>query len=330
MEFNATMKSSQFLPHLTLVKLLTLYSNVDDEAKIPGHSSPFIEFLEFSGGETTLASGEILFEQDNPGDKMYWIESGALAVLQGDLERPTVLTFRHPGQVVGEIALLENIPRTATVAAVVPTRVRCMSNDKFQKLLESIPVVGVELMRLLSARLREVQPAELNAGFYDHLTGALSRQAFDTRLYEEIERAHRYKYVFSLVFIDLDNFKEINDTHGHPRGDEVLIAFVQRIMDDLRTTDMFFRYGGDEFVLILPGIDDVRGPALINRLLENLDSTPFDGVPPVRLLFSAGIAYYPLDGDSPEALLKTADQRLYLSKWSGRGKVTGPASSGSN
>lgn len=323
-----SMTDPNFLPPLTLIKLQTVYSNLPEHTQIPDGISPFkpsfSDFLQLVGNDCELQAGQILFREDNLGDNVYWIESGVLAVLQGNLEDPLLLTFRYPGQVVGEIALLENIPRTATVAAVAQSRLKFMSNEKFQELLSSIPVVGLELMRMLSARLREVRPAEYSAGMYDYLTGALSRQSFDARLGEEIQRARSYQYNFSLVFLDIDNFKSVNDNYGHTRGDEVLITFAKRIMSDLRTTDMLFRYGGDEFVLILQGIDKSRGPILVNRLLYDLRATPFPGDPPVTLSFSAGLAYFPHDAETPEDLLRIADERAYLSKQSGRAKVTGP------
>ncbi len=322
------MTGKKFLPGPTLERILAAYGHLsgragpaDDNTRM---TSSLKELLEVAGGERELETREILFSENDPGDSLYWIESGILAVLQGNLDDPRLLVFRQPGQIVGEIALLENIHRTATVAAIVPTRLKTLSKEKFQGVLAMIPGVGIELIRLLSARLREIQPAEFSAGMYDHLTKAFSRQAFDSRIREEIERAQLYRYNFSLVFLDLDHFKEINDTYGHSRGDEVLTAFVQRTTSELRTTDLLFRYGGDEFVLLLQGIDSQRGPVLIERLIEEFQRAPIPGNPPLTLSFSAGIAYFPSDGNTPLALLKAADERVYHSKRDGRGKVTGP------
>ena len=279
--------------------------------------------MEASGSEMELQAGEILFKQNDPCDGLYWIASGVLVVLQDNLDEPRLLTFRYPGQAVGEIALLENVRRTASIAAIAPTRLRYLSKEKFQGLLALIPGFGVEIMRLLSSRLREVKPADYSAGLYDHLTGALSRQAFDIRLEEEMERARLYQYNLSLVFLDMDHFKEVNDTYGHTRGDEVLKAFVERVKTNLRTTDLLFRFGGDEFVLILHGVDQSRGPTLAQNLLDSVSTDPFPGDPPLTLTFSAGVAYFPSDGDSAEKLLKAADRRVYHAKRAGRGRVTG-------
>ena len=320
---------NRFLPQPLFDKLQATFNHMPDDIAPAAtgnqarHADSARKFLEVAESERELKPGEILFMQNDPAEYLYWIETGAVAVLQGNLEQePRLLAFRYPGQVVGEIALIEDIDRTATIAAVLPTRLKSLSKDKFKAMLNLIPGIGVELLRLLSARLREIQPAEYSAGMYDHLTGALSRQAFDARLPEEIERAQLYRFNFSLIFIDLDGFKDINDSYGHTRGDEVLVNFVQRVSADLRTTDMLFRYGGDEFALLLQGIDQRRGVALVERLLDEFRNIPIPGDPPILLSFSAGIAYFPADGDSPETLLKAADERVYNSKRSGRGQVT--------
>jgi diguanylate cyclase (GGDEF)-like protein len=324
------MPDAQFLSLKVLARLQTVYEDLPARSELTGvasqANSSLKEFLESSGSEMELEKGEILFIQDDPGDGMYWIETGLLVVLQGSLDEPSLLTFRHPGQVVGEIALLENIRRTASVAAIVPTRLRYLNKEKFQGLLALIPGFGVEIMRLLSSRLREVKPADYSAGLYDHLTGALSRQAFDIRLQEEMERARLYQYNLSLVFLDIDHFKNVNDTYGHARGDEVLISFVERVKANLRTTDLLFRFGGDEFVLILQGVDQFRGPALVRHLLDDISRTQFPGDPPLTITFSAGVAYFPVDGDTAELLLEAADKRVYHAKRGGRGRVTGALS----
>ena len=280
------MSATQFLSPKTLARLQTIYEDLPEGSKL-SEITPQVdslrEFLEASGNEVELKAGEILFEQNDPGDGMYWIESGLLVVFQGRLDEPRLLTFRYQGQVVGEIALLENAQRSASVAAIAPTHLRYLSKEKFQGLLELIPGFGVEIMRLLSARL--------------------------------------YQYNLSLVFLDLDHFKEVNDTYGHTRGDEVLISFVARVKANLRTTDLLFRFGGDEFVLILQGVDQSRGPALVQHLLDDVSAMQIPGNPPLTITFSAGLAYFPVDGDTAKTLLEAADRRVYLAKRGGRGRV---------
>jgi len=321
------MKKVQMLPQPAFEKLLNVYEHIPEETKPTHSNSPFADslkkFLEESGGARDLEPGEILLRQDDPAESMYWIESGVIGILQGKLDDPRLLGFRYPGQIVGEIALLEDIPRTASAVAVVPSRMKSLSKDKFQAFLDLIPGVGVEIMRLLSARLREVRPAEVSDGMYDHLTGAYSRQAFDARVKGEIQRAQMYRYSFSLVFLDLDHFKEINDTYGHARGDDVLITCVRRMQADLRTTDLLFRYGGDEFVAILQGTDSARAHILVQNMLNDTLMTPIEGDPPINISFSAGIANFPEEAETLEGLLKLADERAYLGKKAGRGRIGG-------
>jgi diguanylate cyclase (GGDEF)-like protein len=319
------MDKRELLPNILLEKLQSTYEHFPRKDEVQEEENEFDsglkEFLAAYGQDILLEAGETLFYEGDVADGLYWIESGVVAILQGDMDKPRLLTFRTTEHVVGEIALLENIKRTASVAAITETKMKYLSQDKFKGLLSLVPGFGVELMRLLSARLRETKPAEYSDGMYDHLTGAMSRQAFDLRLQEEIERAQIYRYTFSLVFLDLDHFKEVNDNYGHARGDQVLVEFARRIMDDLRTTDTLFRYGGDEFVLLLQGIDEKRGPGFVQRLLESSINSPIGKNPPITISFSAGISYFPEDGTLLEELLKAADERVYFAKAQGRGRV---------
>ncbi|MBT3313873.1 MAG: GGDEF domain-containing protein [Anaerolineae bacterium] len=319
------MKNNTMISSDLLKELQTTYKHFPKRTNTLKNETQFDsglkELTTSYGRDFSLKPGEILFEQGDAADGLYWIKEGILVVLDGDLKKPRLLTFRKAGHIVGEIALLEETQRTASVVAITEVQLKYLDKEKFQGLLSLIPNFGLELMRVLSARLREIKPAEYSSGMYDHLTSALSRQAFDIRLVEEIERAQLYRYNFSIVFIDLDNFKEINDSYGHGCGDEVLIAFAKRIMSGLRTTDLLFRYGGDEFVLILQGIDETRGAVLVQKLLDDMKVTPIIEDPPITLAFSAGMSYYPTDGELPNKLLETADQRVYHAKKQGRGQV---------
>ncbi|MCP4141605.1 MAG: GGDEF domain-containing protein [Chloroflexi bacterium] len=319
------MKNNAHISSDLLKELQTTYKHFPRHTDSLKNESKFDsglkDFTVSYGNEFSVKPGEILFRQGDLADGLYWIKEGVLVVLDGDLKKPRLLTFRRAGHIIGEIALLEDTQRTASVVAISEAQLIYLNKDKFQDLLALIPDFGLELMRVLSARLREIKPAEYSSGMYDHLTGALSRQAFDIRLVEEIERAKLYRYSFSLVFIDLDKFKEVNDNYGHGCGDEVLIEFAKRIMSGLRTTDLLFRYGGDEFVLILQGIDEVRGTVLVQKLLDDMKATPILEDPPITLVFSAGMSYYPNDGEYPTMLLETADQRVYEAKEKGRGQV---------
>ena len=155
----------------------------------------------------------------------------------------------------------------------------------------------------------------------DPLTGAFTRAVFQRRLAREMKHAQRTGSPLALALIDLDHFKSINDAFGHSRGDQVLVIFAQRVAAMLRSGDQLFRYGGDEFVLLLPNTDRVRALAAAERVLEAVARTPFAGEPPLALSLSIGLAALPEDGPAAEALFERADQRLYQAKRQGRRRV---------
>lgn len=145
----------------------------------------------------------------------------------------------------------------------------------------------------------------------DALTGLQNRRLFDETFDKELNRARRYAHPLSLVALDLHRFKEVNDKHGHPRGDDVLHAAATTLRKALRTSDSAFRTGGDEFALILPQTDLAQASALSRRIgvvfaeiLRPLNLS-------VSVSMDHGVATYPQDGDQRDSLIRLADERLY-------------------
>lgn len=155
----------------------------------------------------------------------------------------------------------------------------------------------------------------------DHLTGAYSKEEFKARLREEAERAAEEARSLSLLFMDIDHFKSINDGFGHSRGDEVLAEFAERARSTIRDSDILFRYGGDEFLLLSPATSKDQALTLADRLLEVTGSEPFKGNPPLSISVSIGVVSLPEDGRSADELFGEADLRLYEAKRAGRGQV---------
>jgi diguanylate cyclase (GGDEF)-like protein len=145
---------------------------------------------------------------------------------------------------------------------------------------------------------------------HDPLTSLYNRRSFDDQLLQAVSRARRYEAPFTLVAIDLDLFKLVNDQYGHAGGDDVLRAIGNAMRQALRQSDVAARTGGDEFSLILPGGDADVVPPLIERLREGVRSLDRD----LPVDFSVGIASCPGDVDTVDALTKLADERLYADK----------------
>lgn len=158
----------------------------------------------------------------------------------------------------------------------------------------------------------------------DGLTKLYNVQFFRERLREEVKRAQRFQHPFSVIIMDVDNFKNYNDTHGHLMGDRLLVQFASIIKKALRETDLVSRYGGDEFIILCPETDKQHGEAASERMRKLLEEFPFPHrtTQPLGLIsISVGVSTYPEDGLHPEELIKSADEALYNAKRLGRNRV---------
>jgi diguanylate cyclase (GGDEF)-like protein len=150
---------------------------------------------------------------------------------------------------------------------------------------------------------------------HDDLTGLLNRASVCERLAAEILRARRESTPFTVLFLDLDRFKDINDTFGHSAGDEVLREVARRIVGSVRLSDAAARLGGDEFVVVLPGVADAAEATRIGELIATaIDQPIFFNGGVLRSNASFGISVFPGDGHSPEELLSVADDSMYRAK----------------
>lgn len=152
----------------------------------------------------------------------------------------------------------------------------------------------------------------------DPLTGSFNRRYLDLVLQKEINRSERYGKVFSLTIFDIDDFKKINDTYGHIAGDEVLQIFSSHIKELIREEDILCRFGGEEFLIILPETDMEGALLFYNRVRSCFKKkTVLDNV---HINFSAGIASFPECGKDSVGLIRQADKALYEAKYSGKDK----------
>jgi diguanylate cyclase (GGDEF)-like protein len=154
----------------------------------------------------------------------------------------------------------------------------------------------------------------------DGLTGLWNYRYFTMSVTKEIERASRFGRPLALLMLDLDHFKDVNDSFGHQRGDAVLVELAGRIRAEARDVDTVARYGGEEIVVVLPETDEAGARQAAERFCSAVRRKPFgdSGLPPVRLTISAGVAVYPMHGSTASALLAMADAALYEAKHAGR------------
>jgi diguanylate cyclase (GGDEF)-like protein len=155
---------------------------------------------------------------------------------------------------------------------------------------------------------------------HDSLTGLVNRRYAEKRLEEALATARRTRHPLVVALADVDHFKHVNDGHGHAAGDAVLCAIADALRHTFRSSDVLARFGGDEFFMLFPEADP---DATIERLAHFHATLTVDV--PIRTTVSMGVATWPDDGDSEDALLARADQRLYEAKQAGRGRIVLPA-----
>lgn len=171
-------------------------------------------------------------------------------------------------------------------------------------------------LAIINSRLHEIVKQQ---AITDKLTGLPNRRAFDDRLDGEIRRSSRYNHTFSLMMIDIDHFKHVNDTYGHLIGDRVLQTIAHKLENSTRDTDFVARLGGDEFALILPETNHEQANMLGEKIRKIITKQPFsfqvdDEIVQLPLSFSMGIAGYPFHALNSVALLEFADNELYRDK----------------
>lgn len=161
-----------------------------------------------------------------------------------------------------------------------------------------------------------------HAAHHDHLTGLPNRRLFLDRLEQEVKRAKRSNLPLSLLFMDLDGFKEVNDSFGHEAGDVLLSNAAERLTDCVREEDTVARLGGDEFTVIITGAKQREDVELVARKITAALARPFQVAQQlVQISVSIGISSYPQDATSPVALLEAADQAMYEAKNAGSGQM---------
>jgi diguanylate cyclase (GGDEF)-like protein len=166
--------------------------------------------------------------------------------------------------------------------------------------------------------MRRTQDELQRLATHDHLTSTLNAGTFTSRLSQELQRHRRYRGPGALIYLDLDNFKGLNDTHGHQTGDAVLRLVADAIRKAVREVDVVARVGGDEFAVLMPETDGTLAAAAARRVGDGLRGA-FNGAPPVTA--SVGVVSFTETSASAEELLRKADQAMYEAKRMGKDQV---------
>jgi diguanylate cyclase (GGDEF)-like protein len=190
------------------------------------------------------------------------------------------------------------------------------------KLDEWIMQFWTKQMQMICLHIAKIQHTE-SMLYLDELTGVFNYRYLDIAIDGELRRLQRFKSPFCLLFIDLDNFKEVNDTFGHLSGSSVLKQVAQVIKSAVRDVDIVIRYGGDEYVVLLIGADIVNGRIAAERIRLKVATTVFIGAAeePINLSTSIGVACCPDHGVERSTILRRADETMYISKRTGKNRV---------
>ena len=275
-----------------------------------------------SGRRASLPAGlEANAELDGLLDDLAGLYRFTLAVSQGDLEQPLSLKGSMAGSLKTLDAALRHLTwQTQRVAAGDFTQ-RVDFMGEFSEAFNSM-VVALDEARTEAAERNELLQAQAvkleELATTDALTGAYNRRKFNDLTRAELERVRRYRYPLSLFILDIDHFKRVNDTYGHEAGDQVLVTLAGLLRAGIRTTDSLARWGGEEFVVLSPGVAVEGAAELAERLRAAAAAHHHASVGKVTASF--GVARH-CPGETPDELCARADEALYRAKDGGRDRV---------
>ena len=253
--------------------------------------------------------------------------SGAIVYLTDGFLSPFTFTFPL---IVGAGALLV-APRMALILAILATAAYLAAGLAVDQTPETTPIIqmlvnltGLYLLAYIGASVgreqRRARDAAIRMSTVDALPGLYNRSFFFTALEREIARGDRSGRAFCLVMLDLDDLKSVNDHFGHVAGDQVLRSVADTMRSGVRKIDVAARYGGDEFVALLPETDPTGGWVLAEKIRLTVAEQGMAGIDPTPTV-SVGVVSYPADGRSADALLVSADRAMYASKRGGKNRV---------
>ncbi len=279
--------------------------------------------------EVGFPEGARVVNIGEPGSTLYILLDGSVSILYPARSDEFELARLGPGEFFGEMALFNDAPRAASAETLEPVRALVLEKEDFRRLLAESSTLVFKLLEALSSRIRST---DMHLGVLkeealrDPLTGLLNRRAFHDRLLEEADRSARYGETFSLLLLDLDHFKSVNDAFGHDTGDEILKWLGRILTEHTRTADTPFRIGGEEFAVLAPATEASVARRVGDRIVRLVGEArpPLDRT--LHVTISLGYAAFPENATDPDRLFHVADQALFRAKSAGRNRVEVPES----
>ncbi len=259
----------------------------------------------------TYAPGEIIFYINDPGEEVFFIETGMVVVFDPAASSVAVRTFTD-GSLFGELAVIDHKPRTLSARAETDCRLWVLPADKFEQVILEDKKLVMEMLVRLSASIRYTTDIFMDAihrSIHDALTGLYNRNLFESMIMV-LEEGRRSE--LSVILIDIDGLKQVNDTQGHEAGDRLICQAAGVLRSAFRAEDAVARIGGDEFAVLLPGVNAAGAQEATTRVLARLEAHNREH-PDFPVSFSLGAA----TGDPGipiQNIVKQADKRMYEHK----------------
>lgn len=281
-----------------------------------------------------LNPGELLLSPGSHNEYVYIVLAGSLNVHVGSPEAPPLATM-EVGACVGEMSIIEDRDPSAYVIGAEKSHLLIIHQTVLWEMVDASHAFAKNLLIVLSERVRshnrviadsygEMRKIERHART-DALTGLGNRHTMEESFSRELQRCIQNENPISLIMIDIDNFKDFNDKFGHIAGDRALSAVGNILRAQFRPRDLLVRFGGDEFAVLLPEVDEETALAIANRVREAVcggTGDIEDSLIQIPINISMGVSQLPADG-TLDSLIRAADAALYRAKNAGRNTVSG-------